>query len=176
MRNHAYEDISFWNIPNFLTLLRILLLFPTLFFIFEEEYLTAFVFFSISCLTDFLDGFLARHLNSKTSLGEIADPIADKVFTSSVLIAMLYRHLFDPISVIVIIGREELVTGMRVFAATKKKVISAKTLGKLKTTLIMLSIGFALLSYRALGEALLIVSAAVAVYSAFIYFLDYLRG
>ncbi len=163
------------TLPNFLTLLRVLFLPFIVVSIITEHFRTALLLFLISAVTDFLDGFIARRQKSVTNLGILLDPIADKLLTSSVLISLAYVKLCDPYSVIVIVGREEAVTGIRAMAATRGLVIPASRGGKLKTFLIMASILLILSGFYREGEFLLIISAFVALFTGLAYFLNFLR-
>ena len=131
--------------------------------------------FIVSAVTDFLDGYIARRQKSVTSLGILLDPVADKLLTSSTLISLAYVKLCDPYSVITIVGREEAVTGMRAIAASRGLVIPASKGGKLKTALIMASVVLLLSGFKGIGELLLILSAFVALYTGFDYFVKFLK-
>ena len=163
------------TVPNFLTLLRILLLPFIVVFIVKGHLLLALLLFLVSAITDFLDGYIARKQRSVTSLGILLDPVADKLLTSSTLISLAYVKLCDPYSVITIVGREEAVTGMRAIAASRGLVIPASKGGKLKTVLIMVSVVLFLSGFRSIGELLLILSAFVALYTGFDYFVKFLK-
>ena len=163
------------TVPNFLTLLRILLLPVLVVLIIKERFKAALFLFIFCAVTDFLDGYVARKLRSVTNLGILLDPVADKLLTSSTLISLAYVKLCDPYSVIAIVGREEAVTGMRAIAASRGLVIPASKGGKLKTALIMTSIVFFLSGWKTLGEGLLILSAVVAMYTGAVYFYRFFK-
>ncbi|ADY72665.1 CDP-diacylglycerol/glycerol-3-phosphate3-phosphatidyltransferase [Desulfurobacterium thermolithotrophum DSM 11699] len=164
------------TIPNFLTLIRIFLLPFVVFSIISKQFFVALVLFVLSAVTDFLDGYIARKQKSITSLGMLLDPVADKLLTSSTLISLAYVKLCDPYSVIAIVGREEAVTGMRAIAASRGLVIPASKGGKIKTTLIMISIILLLSGLKNVGEVFLIVSAGVALYTGFVYFIRFFES
>jgi CDP-diacylglycerol--glycerol-3-phosphate 3-phosphatidyltransferase len=163
------------TVPNILTLIRILLLPFIVVLIVKEKFTFALFLFVISAITDFLDGYIARKSRSITSLGMLLDPVADKLLTSSTLISLAYVKLCDPYSVIAIVGREEAVTGMRAIAASRGLVIPASKGGKIKTTLIMVSIVLLLSGLRNAGEILLILSALVALYTGVVYFVRFFK-
>jgi CDP-diacylglycerol--glycerol-3-phosphate 3-phosphatidyltransferase len=163
------------TLPNFLTLLRIILLPFIVVLVIGGYYRVALLLFLLSAFTDFLDGFIARRYGQITSLGILLDPIADKLLTSSTLISLAYVKLCDPFSVIAIVGREEAVTGMRAIAASRGLVIPASAGGKLKTALIMVSITLILLGVRPWGELLLVISAFVALYTGALYFYNFFK-
>ena len=163
------------TVPNILTLIRILLLPFIVVLIVKGKFYFALFLFIISAITDFLDGYIARKFKSITSLGMLLDPVADKLLTSSTLIPLAYVKLCDPYSVIAIVGREEAVTGMRAIAASRGLVIPASKGGKIKTTLIMVSIVLLLSGLRDAGEILLILSALVALYTGIVYFVRFFK-
>jgi CDP-diacylglycerol--glycerol-3-phosphate 3-phosphatidyltransferase len=88
--------------------------------------------FLAASLTDILDGHLARRRNQVSNLGKLLDPIADKLLVSAALIVLVEKHLAPSWSVVVILGREFIVTGLRSVAAADGIVIQAQTSGKIK--------------------------------------------
>lgn len=129
------------NLPNYLTLLRILIV-PLLVVVLLTEvaesylgisgYALAIAVFLVASLTDILDGHLARRRNQVSDLGKLLDPIADKLLVSAALIVLVEKHLAPAWAVVVILGREFIITGLRSAAATEGIVIQAQTLGKIK--------------------------------------------
>ncbi|QQL44947.1 CDP-diacylglycerol--glycerol-3-phosphate 3-phosphatidyltransferase [Sulfuriroseicoccus oceanibius] len=130
------------NIPNQLTLLRIVL--SVIFVIvlsvdMANAYLWALIIFAIASITDFLDGHLARKWNLVTDFGKLMDPLADKILVAAALVLMVQHQdasgapLLPAWFVIVILFREFLVTGVRMLALSSKTVIAADGWGKLKT-------------------------------------------
>lgn len=142
------------NIPNKLTLTR--LAFTALFvlcftFDFTFRLTTAFAIFLLAALTDMLDGIIARKWNLVTDFGKLMDPLADKILTASAFICLIGFDAMPAWAVILIIGREFLITGLRSMAAAKGVVIPADNLGKHKTTWQMITITYFLL-LLSLGE------------------------
>lgn len=133
------------NLPTKLTVLRIIFipLFVAAYFlpVLPLNYLIAAVIFALAAFTDFLDGFIARKYDMVTDLGKFLDPIADKVLVSSALIIMLVTPKggaeilpwYGAIAVAVILARELIVSGFRMVAAGKNKVLAADKAGKIKT-------------------------------------------
>ena len=129
------------NLPNYLTLLRILIV-PLLVVVLLTEvgesylgisgYALAIAIFLIASFTDILDGHLARRRNQVSNFGKLLDPIADKLLISAALIVLVEKHLAPAWAVVIIIGREFIVTGLRSFAASEGVVIQARSLGKIK--------------------------------------------
>jgi len=129
------------NLPNYITIGRIVvvpllvvaLLTPVAEAAFGVSgYALAIVLFLIAAFTDIFDGYLARRRNQVSTLGKFLDPIADKLLIASALIVLVERHLAPSWAVVVIIGREFIITGLRSIAATEGIVIAAQGMGKLK--------------------------------------------
>ena len=133
------------NLPNKLTLARILLI-PVFMVLvqlpFSGHYLWAMAVFAIASFTDYLDGHLARNWGMVTDFGKFADPLADKILTTTAIIYLVQMGLCHPVVLIIIITREFAVSGVRMIAAGAPggKVIAANMWGKVKTVLQMLSI------------------------------------
>lgn len=141
---------TIWNIPNILTLLRIalipvlavLLLSPS-----REAGFWAAAVFAIASITDWLDGYLARRMGIVTVFGKFLDPIADKLMVMAALIMILPFNRVPAWMVLVILGREIIITGLRGIASSEGIVISASDLGKFKTIFQMVAIIGLLLHY-----------------------------
>jgi CDP-diacylglycerol--glycerol-3-phosphate 3-phosphatidyltransferase len=95
-------------------------------------YAFAIAIFLIASFTDILDGHLARRRNQVSNFGKLLDPIADKLLISAALIVLVEKHLAPAWAVVVILGREFIITGLRSVAATEGIVIQARGLGKIK--------------------------------------------
>lgn len=128
------------NLPNSLTLLRIFivpLLVVVLLTPFSESFgvprhIFGVALFLGAALTDYLDGHIARSRDQVTRLGQLLDPIADKLLISAALISLVENQLAPAWAVVIIIGREFAVTGLRSIAATDGVVIAASRMGKFK--------------------------------------------
>jgi CDP-diacylglycerol--glycerol-3-phosphate 3-phosphatidyltransferase len=129
------------NLPNALTLLRIFivpLLVAVLLTPFSESWfgvprhILGVLMFLSAALTDYLDGHIARRRGQVTRLGQLLDPIADKLLISAALISLVENQLAPAWAVVIIIGREFAVTGLRSIAAVDGMVISASKMGKFK--------------------------------------------
>lgn len=104
----------------------------------ELSYLIAAIIFVVAAFTDFLDGYLARKNNEITTFGKFLDPIADKVLVITAMLFLLNRlHLW---AVMIVIFREFAVTGLRLIAVNKGKVIAASPYGKFKTVSTMIAL------------------------------------
>ena len=95
-------------------------------------YVLAIILFLVASFTDILDGHLARSRNQVSTLGKFLDPIADKLLVSAALIVLVEKQLAPSWAVVIILGREFVVTGLRSVAATEGIVIQAQTSGKIK--------------------------------------------
>ena len=176
------------KIPNLLTIGRIILVpFFVLAFYLPGFYgdLTAFILFVIASFTDFLDGMLARMLGEESRLGELLDPIADKIIVATALILLVMdgtiRH-YEVIAAIIILTREILISGLREFLAKGKIRLPVSNLAKLKTFLQMVAISLLLTgetgnkilnfqNYNAqtIGIILLWLSAFLTLYTGYEY-------
>ena len=124
------------NLPNRLTLLRILMV-PVFLAVLAlqipwGDYIAAAVFVLAAC-TDGLDGYIARKNKQITSLGKLLDPLADKLLISAALIALVELDRLAGWVAVVIVGREFAVTGLRSLAVADGVVLAASKLGKIKT-------------------------------------------
>jgi len=144
------------NLPNKLTILRVILTFVFLIFVFPESLIykiIALIIFSIASLTDFYDGYIARRENIVTNFGKIMDPIADKLLVLTAFLAFVQLQVVSAWMVILIISREIIITGLRLFAITKGKVLAAEKGGKHKTVSQMVAI-FLILGYLVFKSAM----------------------
>jgi CDP-diacylglycerol--glycerol-3-phosphate 3-phosphatidyltransferase len=140
-----------FNIPNMLTLSRITVS-PVIFvlLLYRPGQLMSFfsaLVFTIAAMTDFLDGYLARRLNMVTSLGKFLDPLADKILVCVALIMLIPLERVQPLVVALIIMREMLVTGLRVYAINENMIIESSRLAKYKTTFQIVAVVGLLLHY-----------------------------
>lgn len=136
------------NLPNILTISRIVLI-PIFMLIMFADFkyapLWAAAFFGLAALTDSLDGMLARKYNQVTTLGIILDPLADKLLVLAALIVLVELGSIPGWMVVIIIGREFAVMGLRVIKADEGVIIPASPWGKIKTQLQIYSIILAIL-------------------------------
>src|ERR1051325_4305685 len=173
------------NLPNTLTVVRIFLV-PLLVVVLltqagheifgvPKELLGAAIF-GVASITDWLDGYLARRRRQITWLGQVLDPIADKLLTSAAFISLVQLGLAPAWMVALIIGREFAITGLRSLAYTKGITIPASPLGKIKmasqvTAILLLILGWRPMPWLApIGYAALWVVMLTAVISAVDYY------
>jgi CDP-diacylglycerol---glycerol-3-phosphate 3-phosphatidyltransferase len=133
------------NLPNKLTLLRILIIpffllcvqfefyFPEDYYINATTKLLGLILFIVATITDYYDGKIARERNMETTFGKIMDPLADKLMVATALIAFVGLRLVPHWMAVIIIGREFAVTGLRIVAALEGVALAAAPLGKHKT-------------------------------------------
>src|SRR5436309_1933930 len=169
------------NVPNALTLVRILLV-PVLVVVLLEATphgsTVAAAVFAVAALTDGLDGYIARSRRAITTFGKVMDPIADKLLIAGALITLVSLHRVAAWVAMVIIAREFAVSGLRVAAGQQGVVIPASPLGKVKTVVQVAAI-LAVIATGKHGawwaQVLLYVSVLVTVVSGADYFLNFRR-
>lgn len=185
------------NLPNKLTILRILMI-PLIIIVYLFPYsavgiepavwdiagtqlssvnLTALVIYVLAAVTDALDGHIARSRNLITTFGKFADPIADKLLTTTMFLLFVADGSISVIPVIIMVARDTIVDGCRMVAANNGKVVAAGMSGKLKTVLQMVTVAVVLLNnlpfavvHIPMDTILLWLAAAVSVISGAQYF------
>ena len=162
------------NLPNKLTLTRIILVPVFMIFVSMSQYMTpsynprwyliAGIIFAVASFTDYLDGHLARKWHMVTDFGKFADPLADKLLTTVAFLYMMRDGVCSPVVLCIILAREFAVSGLRMVAAGAKdgKVIAANMWGKVKTVLQMLTIIFYYFSVSLTGNVLGQTCASIA--------------
>jgi CDP-diacylglycerol--glycerol-3-phosphate 3-phosphatidyltransferase len=188
----------FWNLPNTITVVRtaavpILLLLP--FYSGPRgSYLIAWCF-TVAAISDLVDGWLARRGQMVTHIGKLLDPLADKLIVATALIVMVSMSATanaDGIEripgwatwmVVVIVGRELAVTGLRGIASAGGQIMAAAPAGKIKAFVQNVAIAALLFHYPTfglpahdIGLALLSLATALTLYSGYMYFASYFRG
>ena len=148
------------NLPNALTLSRIFIV-PLLVVVLltpvsenwlgVPSYLLGVSIFLVAALTDYFDGKIARRRQQVSKLGKLLDPIADKLLISAALISLVENHLAPAWAVVIIVGREFAVTGLRSIAATEGVIISASRMGKFKMVAQVVTVGLLILSISPAG-------------------------
>lgn len=163
------------NLPNFLTLVRIVMI--PIFLVFSSLpegliwHRLAAVIFAIASLTDYLDGYLARKWQVVTNFGKFADPLADKMLVMSAFIMLVGLDLAPAWVSALIICRELAVTGLRLLLVeTGGEVLAAAMPGKIKTVTQMLAVILLLWHFQTAGLVMLYVSLFFTLYSGYDYF------
>ena len=154
------------NLPNKLTLLRIVLVPVSLVLLGVGLDLPALLVFIAASLTDLLDGRIARSRNLVTSFGKFMDPIADKLLTHTAFIMLCGMGRLNVVACIIFIAREFVVSGLRLVAVEQGRVIAAGMSGKIKTVLQMaLVMVLTVMRPGLLGNLLTLAAAFMTLYS-----------
>ncbi|BCD60000.1 MULTISPECIES: CDP-diacylglycerol--glycerol-3-phosphate 3-phosphatidyltransferase [unclassified Nitratiruptor] len=174
------------NIPNILAFIRLCIA-PLMFMLLVNRDLSLFAhihpswldfwaafLFVLASITDFFDGYIARSFNQITELGKILDPLADKMLTLAGFLGLMVLDRADPWAVYLILTREFFITGLRVSAAGSGKEIAASFLGKIKTIMQMIAIGFLIMNWPG-GVLLLWLAVIITLYSGYEYIKEYLQ-
>jgi len=186
---HAPVRERFWNLPNSITMLRtavlpVLLMLP----LFADEKGSRVVAwcFIVAAFTDLVDGWLARRGQQVTSIGKLLDPLADKLLASTALIVLLAMGripIWATWMVVVIVGRELAVTGLRGLASAGGQVMSASWLGKAKTLSQNVAIGALIFHFpqaglpaHEVGMGFLGLATLLTLVSGYLYFAEYFGG
>lgn len=136
------------NLPNYLTIGRLIALPILVILMFIKGDVAAWSalgLYTVCCITDWLDGYIARACNVESPFGKFLDPVSDKIFVATVLVALIAnQHLpqWGAIPVIIILSREFLISGLREFFGPKNISFPVSKLAKWKTTIQMFSLGF----------------------------------
>ncbi len=189
---HSVVGFLAMNLPNTLTLSRIFLV-PLLVVVLLTKFegrqvlgvdkdLVAAAIFGLASLTDWLDGYLARRRKQITPLGQMMDPLADKLLTSAVFIALVQMEVARAWMVAVIIGRELAITALRSIAYSRGVSIAASPMGKVKMVAEVVAILGMILGPERLGRLYVLaplalwVAVVTAVVSAIDYYRKFVRG
>ena len=173
-------------IPNFLSLLRIMLVFPIIYLLQVEWYVSAASVFFVSSLTDYFDGYLARKYAIESELGAFLDLIADKILVIAILVWLVFIFANQALTIIsiLIILREIIITSFRYYLVSNNadpELIKANKYGKLKTAFQFFSILLLILSpalsnfYLNISLVLLSVSVLLSYFSLAIYFTNWMK-
>jgi len=177
MKEASYENLK--STANYLTLSRIIMIPLIVFFLFFEGKWAAFIaafIFSVASITDWVDGYIARKQQTVSSLGKFLDPLADKLLVMSTMVMLIPLERIPAWMVVIIMGREISITGLRGIASSEGVVIAASKLGKYKTGFQIASlIGLLLhyeyygLNFHFLGMILLWIALVLTLWSGYDY-------
>ena len=173
-------------IPNFLSLLRIMLVFPIIYLLEVEWYVLAASLFFVSSFTDYFDGYLARKYAIESELGAFLDLIADKILVIAILVWLVFMFANQALTIIsiLIILREIIITSFRYYLVSNNadpELIKVNKYGKLKTAFQFFSILLLILSpalsnfYLNISLVLLSVSVLLSYFSLAIYFTNWMK-
>jgi CDP-diacylglycerol--glycerol-3-phosphate 3-phosphatidyltransferase len=177
------------NLPTQLTLGRICLVPLVVVFLISTDSvhsLVAAILFAAAALTDWLDGLIARRWGQVTTLGKLLDPVADKVLVAAALISLVQVGKVDAWIVVVMIGREFAVTGLRSVSAAQGVVIAASDLAKYKTVAQYVAVTLLILEKNVplaleaefvyLSRGMLWAALILTIFSGIDYFIRFYRG
>jgi len=173
------------NVPNILAFIRILMAFLMYLFLVNRgffpgvheswlDYFSALIFV-IASVTDFFDGYIARNFDASSKLGEILDPLADKMLTLGAFLGLLYLHRANAWAVYLILVREFFITALRIAMVQEGLSVKASFAGKVKTVSQMGAIGFLLMDWPC-SECLLWIAVILTLYSGYDYVKVYVKA
>jgi cardiolipin synthase (CMP-forming) len=197
MADKKHASLRFWTIPNVISLLRILLIIPIVDQLrgkvpgnYPETYFNAFILIVIAYLTDFLDGFLARALHSESKVGQLLDPIGDKLLAVIVSAVLYFSKKLDLYFFVLIFARDLVISFGAIYVLNFKKKMALPLLSG-KITTIVLGIVLALyplslssvVIYKPWGDIIIaskmigtIVASALLVFSGIFYGVNYYQN
>lgn len=138
-------------------------------------YYIATLLFVIASTTDFFDGYVARELDQITIVGQILDPLADKMLTLAAFLGLMMSGVASAWAIYIIIVRELFITGLRTLSLSEGIDVSASMAGKVKTVAQMIAIGFLLMHWTG-GSTLLWIAVALTVYSGVEYVVGFSKA
>jgi CDP-diacylglycerol--glycerol-3-phosphate 3-phosphatidyltransferase len=171
------------NLPNTVTAVRFVLAAILAFMLMLNQTLLmgfcTWLLFSIAAATDWVDGYFARRYKSETVLGQLMDPLADKVLVTTTLIMLIPLGRLPAWIVLIIICREIIITGLRGIAASSGIVVAASGLGKIKSIIQYIGIGTLIFPenllpiphLHAIGLGIVYISLALTIWSGLDYFI-----
>jgi CDP-diacylglycerol--glycerol-3-phosphate 3-phosphatidyltransferase len=173
------------NVPNILAFSRVLLAFLMYLFLVDRDmfggihpswldYFAALIFV-IASITDFFDGFIARNFEASSKLGEILDPLADKMLILGAFLGLLFLHRANAWAIYLILVREFFITALRISMAQEGLSVKASMAGKVKTVSQMGAIGFLLMNWPC-ANFLLWIAVVLTLYSGYDYIKVYLKA
>ena len=175
------------NLPNALASIRIILAPIMLWVMINPSFTTnmglhqswvmyfSALIFVLASVTDFFDGYIARELDQKTTLGAILDPLADKMLMLAAFFGLMLIDMVSVWAIYIILVRELFITGLRTAAISEGLDISASFMGKMKTVVQMIAVGFLMMEWS-FGEEILWIAVALTIYSGYEYIRDYAKA
>jgi len=182
---------DFYLIPNILSIARVIAIPIIIGLLYFQWNLLALLTFILVGVSDYVDGWIARKYHVESKLGALLDPLADKLIILSTMILLLWlgrldvvvkgysTDLIGPILVIVTVGREMAIMGLRAIASSAGISVPVDKGGKIKTTIQFVSISCLLVGsfpFLEIGQGLLVVSVIAALWSAIRYVLRFIKG
>ena len=172
------------NIPNILAFIRVLMAFLMYLFLVNRDLFSihpswldyfAALIFVLASITDFFDGYIARNFDATSKLGEILDPLADKMLILGAFLGLLYLHRANAWAIYLILVREFFITALRIAMVQENLSVKASFAGKVKTVSQMFAIGFLLMNWP-FANALLWLAVVLTTYSGFEYIKVYVKA
>jgi len=172
------------NIPNILAFIRVMMAFLMYFFLVNRDLFSvhpswldyfAALIFVLASITDFFDGYIARNFDATSKLGEILDPLADKMLILGAFLGLLYLHRANAWAIYLILVREFFITALRIAMVQENLSVKASFAGKVKTVSQMFAIGFLLMDWP-FANALLWIAVILTLYSGFEYVKVYVKA
>lgn len=160
------------TMANKLTVLRILLIPVFLILAYNDAPAAALIVYIIACATDFIDGYIARRFDQISNFGKFMDPLADKMLVLSAMCYFVENWQMPGWCVAIVLLREFAVSGLRLLAVEKDRVIAAAMSGKVKTFSTMIALGFMLVfgDFRWINVLATVVIVGTTLYSGIEYF------
>lgn len=158
------------NLPNYITLARIVLIPVYLYYFIQGNLAAAALFFAISAVTDFIDGFIARKYNQESKVGRLLDPLADKLTIVSILLVLIYLNIIPRVLSYIILAREIfiLLSGIITYIYGLN-FINPSFIGKSSIALLYLAIALKLLNINYFGNLLFYIVIPINIFSAVDY-------
>nr|WP_024788961.1 CDP-diacylglycerol--glycerol-3-phosphate 3-phosphatidyltransferase [Lebetimonas sp. JH292] len=173
------------HIPNLLAFSRVFLALLMYFFLVNRNLFSgidsswfdyfAVLLFVVASITDFFDGFIARNFNAISKLGEILDPLADKMLVLGAFLGLLFLHRANAWAIYLILLREFFITGLRIAMVEEGMCVKASFAGKIKTVFQMIAIGFLIMNWP-FANLLLWIAVILTLYSGMDYVLAYIKN
>jgi len=172
------------NVPNILAFIRVLMAFLMYLFLVNRDLFSihpswldyfAALIFVLASITDFFDGYIARNFDATSKLGEILDPLADKMLILGAFLGLLYLHRANAWAIYLILVREFFITALRIAMVQENLSVKASFAGKVKTVSQMFAIGFLLMDWP-FSNVLLWIAVVLTLYSGFEYVKVYVKA
>ncbi len=159
------------NLPNFLTLIRFILIPFCGYALYTDRFLLAGILFVAACLTDLLDGYVARKYDMITNFGKLADPAADKLLLLTVLFILAIKNIIPMVIPVIVLVKESIMGIGGLILLKKKYVVSAHVYGKLATFFFNFSVAIIIfLKPNTVITNILLVISVVLMFVALIYY------
>lgn len=173
--SRAANEGRWLNLANLMTALRVALAPVVILLLVYNKPVFAGIVFVLAALTDKADGYYARKAGAVTDLGKFLDPLADKLLMIPLMITLCYQHLFPLWALLIVVGREAVISGIRVIGARKRISFPASWSGKIKMFAQIVVVGLLVFfpgwAHNTIVEILVIAMAAITVYSGVDYVL-----